>query len=98
MAFPTFVNERLIYTLLEQFPRTLEIKWLCVDVDDYKIINVYKLRPTRLRSPDLRVFPRPSLYAGDMKCRHIDWGYDDNSPNGECLAGWASINNLALLY
>ena len=27
-----------------------------------------------------------------------DWGYDDNSPYGECLADWASINCLALLY
>ena len=38
------------------------------------------------------------LYAGDFNCRHADWGYDDNSPDGECLAGWASINCLALLY
>ena len=27
-----------------------------------------------------------------------DWGYDDNSLDTECLAGWASINCLALLY
>ena len=27
-----------------------------------------------------------------------EWGYDDNSPDGECLAGWASINCLAILY
>ena len=38
------------------------------------------------------------FYAGDFNCRHADWGYDDNSPDGECLAGWASINCLALLY
>ena len=25
-------------------------------------------------------------------------GYDDNSSDGECLAGWASINCLTLLY
>ena len=29
---------------------------------------------------------------------HFHWGYDDNSPDSECLAGWASINCLALLY
>ena len=33
-----------------------------------------------------------------FNCCHADWGYDDNSPDGECLAGWASINCLALLY
>ena len=44
------------------------------------------------------MFPHPCLYAGDFNCLHADWGYDDNSPDGECLAGWASINCLALLY
>ena len=44
------------------------------------------------------MFPHPCLYAGDFNCRHIDWGYDDNSLDGECLAGWATINCLALLY
>ena len=63
----------------------------CVDVDGYKIVNVYKPPPTRLRNLDLPVFPHPCLYAGDFDCCHVDWGYDDNSPDGECLAGWASI-------
>ena len=71
---------------------------MCVDVDGYKIVNVYKPPPTRLRSLVLPVFPHPCLYAGDFNCPHADWSYDDNSPDGECLAGWASINCLALLY
>ena len=71
---------------------------MCVDVDGYKIVNVHKLPPTRLRSLDLPVFPDPYLYAGDFNCGHADWGYDDDSPNGERLAGGASINCLALLY
>ena len=69
-----------------------------MDVDVYKIVNVYKPPPTQLQTLDLPVYPHPSLYAGDFNCRHADWGYDDNSPDGECLAGWASINCLALLY
>ena len=84
----TFVHERLRYTLLGQSPPTSEIEWLCVDVDGYKMI----------RFLDLPVFPHPCFYAGDFNCRHADWGYDDNSPDGECLADWASINCLALLY
>ena len=44
------------------------------------------------------MFSYPYLYAGNFSCHHGDWGYDDNSPDGECLAGWASINCLALLY
>ena len=94
----TFVHERLRYTLFDQSPPTSEIEWLCVDVDGYKIVNVYKTSPTRLRTLDLPVFPYPCLYAGDFNCRHADWGYDDNSPDGECLSGWESINCLALLY
>ena len=49
-------------------------------------------------SLDLPVFPHPCLYAGDFNCRHADWDYGDNSPDDECLAGWASINSLGLLY
>ena len=94
----TFVHERLRYTLFDQSPPTSEIEWLCVDVDGYKIVNVYKPPPTRLRSLDLPVFPHPCLYAGDFNYRHADWGYEDNSPDGECFADWASINYLALLY
>ena len=48
----------------------------------------------RLRSLDLPMFPHPCLYAGDFNCCHADWGYDENSPDGECLVGWASINVL----
>ena len=92
----TFVQERLKYTLLDQSPPTSGIEWLCVDVDGYKKVNVYK--PTRLRSLDLPVFPHPFLYAGDFNCRHADWDNNNNSPDGKCLAGWESINCLALLY
>ena len=67
-------------------------------VDGYKIVNVYKPPPTRFRSLDLPVFPHPCLYAGDFNCPHADWGYHDNSPDGESLAVLASINCLALLY
>ena len=52
----TFVHERLRYTLLDQSPPTSEIEWLCVDVDDYKIVNLYKPPQTRLRSLDLQCF------------------------------------------
>ena len=93
-----FVHERLRHTLLDQSPPTSEMEWLCVDVDGYKIVNIYKPPPTRLQTLDLPVFPQPCVYAGNFNCCHADWGYDDNSPDGECLAGWASINCLALLY
>ena len=56
-----------------------------MDVDGYKIVNIYEPPPTQLRSLDLPVFPHPCLYAGDFNCRHADWGYDENSPDGECL-------------
>ena len=97
-ALATFVHERLRYTLLDQSSPISEIEWLRVDVDGYKIVNVYKPTPTQLRSLDLLVFAYLCLYADDFNCCYADWGYDNNSPDGECLAGWASINCLALLY
>ena len=90
----TFVHERLRYMLLDQSPPTSEIEWLCMDVHGYKIVNVYKPPPTRLRCLDLPVFPQPCLFLGDFNCRQANWDYNDNSPDGECLAGWASINCL----
>ena len=94
----TFVHERLRCTLLDQSPPTSEIEWLCVDVNGYKIVDIYKPLPRRLRTLDLLVYPHPCLCTGDFNCCHADWGYDDNSPDGECLASWASINCLVLLY
>ena len=97
-ALAMFVYKQQKHMLLNQSPPTLDIEWPCVDVDGYKIVNVYKPPPTRLQSLDLPVFPHPCLSAGDFNRRYADWGYDENSPDGECLAGWASINCLALLY
>ena len=95
---PLFYLNQQLLSLLVQSPPTLETEWLCVDVDDYKIVNVYKPPPTRLRSVDLPVFPQPCLFAGDFNCRHVLGGYEDNVPDGECLAGWPGIISLAPLY
>ena len=94
----TFVHERLKWILIDQSPPTSEIEWVCVDVDNYKVVNVYKPPPTRMQASDLPAFPHPCLYAGDFNCHHVDWGYDNNNPDGECLDGWASANNFTLLY
>ena len=68
-----------------------------MNVDGCKIVNVYKPPPTRLQASDLPVFPHPCLYSGDFNCSHADSGHDTNRADGECLAGWASINRLAFL-
>ena len=94
----TFVHERLKYTPLKQFSHKSETEWLCVDVDGYRTVKVYKPSPTRLQAINLPVLLHPFLYAGDINCSHADWGYGDNSADGECLAGWASIDSLAPLY
>ena len=49
----TFVHNRLKWTLVDQSPTTSEPEWLCVDVDGYRIVNVYKPLPTRLQASDL---------------------------------------------
>ena len=70
---------------------------MCVDVDGYKIANVCKPPQICLQVSDLPVFPHPCL-NGDFHCQHVDWVYDVNSADGECLVGWANTNNLALLH
>ena len=93
-----FVYKQLRYTLLDQPSLASKIEWLYVDVDGYKIVNVYQLPPMQLQSLDLPVFHQPCLYAGKFNCCHIDWGCDNNSWDSECLAGWVSINSHAFLY
>ena len=44
------------------------------------------------------MFLHHCLYAGNFNCRHVDWGYNHNSLDGEYLASWASNNCLALQY
>ena len=51
-----------------------------------------------MRSMDFPLFPHFCLYADDFNCRNVDWDYDNNSSDGDRLAGWASINSLGLLY
>ena len=93
-----FVHERLKRTLFHQSPPSSETEWLCIDVDGYKIVNVYKPQLIHLQVSNLPVFPHLCLYAGDSNRQHVDWGYDANSADGECLVGWARTNNLALLH
>ena len=94
----TFVHEQLKWTHFDQSPPTSETEWLCVDVDGYKIINVYKPPPIRLQVSDLPVLLHPCLYAGDFNCQHVYWGYYANTADGNWLVGWANINNLVLLH
>ena len=88
----TFVHERLRYTLLDQSPPTSEIEWLCLDLDGYKIVNVYKPPPTLLQSLDFPLFSHPCLYAGDFNCRSVDWGTMTTVRTvSACLAGQVLI-------
>ena len=81
------------------YPVLHAVSRMCVvvDVDGYKIVNVQTTTNAIVISGS-PMFPHPCLNVGDFNCRHADWGYNDNSLDGECLADWASINYLALLY
>ena len=90
----TFVHDRMKWTLVA----TSETEWLCVDVDGYRIVNVYKPPHTRLQASDLPVFPHPVLYAGDFNCSHVNWGYRTSSADRECLVAWSSLSGLVPLH
>ena len=45
----------------------------------------------------LPVFDTPFIYAGKFNCQQTDWGYNNISPDGECLAVWAANNDMTLL-
>ena len=92
----TFVHERLRYTLLEQSPPTSEIEWLCVDVDGYKIVNVYK---HRLRGPWISQYFLTPVFTLAILTVIILTGVTTTTVRK--MSAWlteASINCLALLY
>ena len=62
----TFVHERPKWTIFDQSPLTSEPEWLSIDVDGYKIVNVYKPPPIRLLVSDLPVFQHSCRYGGDL--------------------------------
>jgi len=94
----TFVHERLEWSPVEQPPEQSETEWLCIDVAEYKIVNVYKPPLSRLTPTTIPTFSHPSLYVGDFNCQHVNWGCNTTSPDGESLDSWAASNNLGLLY
>ena len=94
----SFVHDRLKWTFVDQSPATSETEWLCMDVDECRIVNVYKPPPTRLQASDLPMFPHSVLYAGDFNCPHVNWDYRTSSADGECLIAWASLNGLVPLH
>ena len=69
-----------------------------MDVDGYRIVNVYKPPPRRLQVSDLPVFPHPVLYVGDFNCPRVNWGCRTSSADGECLVAWSNLNGLVLLH
>ena len=93
----TFVHDRLKWTFVDQSSATSETE-LCVNVDGYRIVNIYKPPPTRLKASDLPVFPHSVLYAGDFNCSRVNWGYRTSSADGEFLVAWASLNGLVPLH
>ena len=60
-SLATFVHESLSWTLVGQSLADAEIEWVCVDVANYNIINVYKPPPSRISPSSLPTFPSPSL-------------------------------------
>ena len=80
--------------LLKQSPFKLVIEWLFVDVDGYKIFNVYKPPPKRLQTFDLPRLLQPCLHTGHFNCLHADWGYGFNGAGSKCLAGRQVLTTL----
>ena len=68
----TFFHERVNWALVDQSQITSETEWLCVDIDEYKIVNVHKTPPNRLKMSDIPVLPHSCLYASDFNCSHTD--------------------------
>jgi len=75
----TFVHNKLSWTLVDQFPDESTIEWLCIDVDRYKIVNIYKPPLSQLTPTAIPVLlwmlehqyqPRLGLVSINDRCFH----------------------------
>ena len=85
--------------MINQSRKVSEVEWLCIDVDWYKMTNVYKPPSAMLTPTTIPAFAHPCLYEGDFNCQNTDWGYNTPSQSGEHLSTWAMNNcqlNLAI--
>ena len=95
---PTFVHERLNWTLCSQSPSSSDTEWLGMHLDGYKIIKIYKPPPTRLQTSDQPVFPHPRVYGGEINSPHSDWGYKNSGAEGDSMVTRTNSNNRAFFY
>ena len=93
----SFVRNNLSWKLSDSSGEDSDIEWQCINVEGYNIVNIYKPPPSQLMLTSLPVFDTPCIYAGDFNCHQTDWGYNNISPDGECLSVWAANNDLTLL-
>ena len=93
----SFVRSNLSWKLSDLSGEDSDIEWQCINVEGYNIVNIYKPPTLQLILTSLPVFNTPCIYAGDFNCQHTDWGYNNISPDGECLSVWAANNDLTFL-
>ena len=64
-----------------------------------KIINVYKSPRSQFTSMAIPTFPHPTLYVDDFNCQHVNGVTTKHLLTvGAWTPGWATSNNLGLLY
>ena len=62
----TFVHERLTWKLVNQSPQDSEIEWLCIEVEDHYIVNVYKPPPSQLQPSSSLCSPTPAFMLATL--------------------------------
>lgn len=69
-----------------------------IQVNDLKILNIYKPPNTEWDFSNVPNYSHPAIYLGDFNSHHTSWGYHTDDIAGEQLTTWASSNELYLLH
>ena len=96
MALPRLYTRAWTWTSVAQSQADAEIEWMCISIADYNIVNIYIIQAPTLAY--VTTVPTNVPLLQFKRWRHIDWGYNTASSNGESLADWAANNHLALLF
>ena len=94
----TFAKDNLNFSHVGESDDHNPTEWISIKRENITIVNVYHPPPTTLDITSLPIPTENFIAAGDLNCRHENWGYSDSSLNGKNLANWAATNNLLILY
>lgn len=94
----TYVKSSLNAVEIIDSPEIDYVYTIVIQINDLKIVNLYKPPCVNWAPGVLPTFDHPCIYTGDFNSHHTNWRYDTVDENGETLVQWAESSNMHLVF